>query len=46
MTSWSWTANTTVLTEGLVFNAQKTAAGQPVGRGFDVGVVLLNRRGG
>jgi hypothetical protein len=42
VTSWTWTSDTTGAHEALVFNAQRSPDGKPLGRNADVGVVLFS----
>jgi hypothetical protein len=44
MTGWSWTLDDGKTQEGLVFNAQRSADGKPLGKGSDVGTVLFSYR--
>ena len=45
LTSWAWQVDNDQAHEGMVFNAQKTADGKPLGRNYDVGTVLFSWRG-
>jgi hypothetical protein len=45
VTSWSWTSDTTEAHEALVFNAQRSPDGKPLGRNADIGTVLFSWRG-
>ncbi len=44
--SWSWASDTPQTHEALVFNAQRTPDGKPLGRNADVGVVLFSLKPG
>jgi hypothetical protein len=46
VTSWSWTADGADAHEALVFNAQRSADGKPLGRNADVGTILFSWRAG
>ena len=43
---WSWVVEAGQMQEGVVFTAQKTPDGRPIGKGYDVSTVLFSRRGG
>ena len=45
VTSWSWTADTSSMHEGLVLNTEKTPDGKPLGHGYDVATVLFSLSG-
>ena len=45
LTGWSWALDDGQIQEGLVFNAQRTADGKPIGKAYDVGTVLFSRKG-
>jgi hypothetical protein len=44
LTGWSWSLDTGQMQEGLVFTAQRTADGKPMGKDFDSGTVLFSYR--
>jgi hypothetical protein len=46
VTSWTWTSDTAEAHEALVFNAQRTPDGKPLGRNADLGVILFHWRPG
>jgi hypothetical protein len=45
ISNWSWSVDTAQSHVGMVFSVQKTPAGQPVGRGYDVATLLFSQTG-
>jgi len=45
VSNWSWSADTVQSHVGMVFSAQKTPDGHPVGRGYDVATLLFSQTG-
>ncbi len=43
---WSWSLDTGTVREGVAFTAQKQADGRPVGKAYDVSVLLFSHSGG